>query len=292
MEKDLILHQLLLDLSENDYFRENYLFKGGTCLIKHYLSYYRFSEDIDFTWREQGVFRDKSGKEIRRQLSGFIGRLGGIFEEIAKSRDLDFRCDKSNRRYVELGGGGRTLTFKIWYKSDILHRESFIKVQVNFVEELCFKPREGKIRSLLMVAGKEAEELEFLYPELYEEYSAPVVLNLYDIREILSEKVRSILTRRGIKARDFVDIYLIIEKKGVNLGEVEEVIIRKNQFMLELYERFRNNFSEKMELLNSGEFFIGGDEKALLLSDLNEEFYGFVDEFVKFLIKIGAKIKL
>jgi len=49
IEKDLILHQLLLDLSENKFFSENFVFKGGTCLIKCYLGYFRFSEDIDFT---------------------------------------------------------------------------------------------------------------------------------------------------------------------------------------------------------------------------------------------------
>ncbi|MFQ6032897.1 MAG: nucleotidyl transferase AbiEii/AbiGii toxin family protein [Candidatus Zixiibacteriota bacterium] len=293
VEKDLLLHGLLFDLSKNKFFRKNFLFKGGTCLIKHYLGYYRFSEDIDFTWKNQEVFKEKSGKEIRRHLSGIIDELGKVFEEIAKSRGLDFKCDKANRRYVELVGGSKTLTFKIWYKSDVLDRESFTKVQVNFVEELCFNPRKGEIRSLLSSAVKDTGELEFLYPELYIEYSTPVTLNLYDIREILCEKVRSILTRRGIKARDFVDVYLIMQKEKIDLEEMEEAIIQKTRFMLELYKRFRDNFSEKMEILDSGEFFNWGDEKRLLLFDLNEEdFYRFVDEFTKFLTKIGTKIEL
>lgn len=33
VEKDILLHQLLLDLSKDEFFRENFLFKGGTCLI-------------------------------------------------------------------------------------------------------------------------------------------------------------------------------------------------------------------------------------------------------------------
>lgn len=48
IEKDLILHQMLFDLSKNKFFSENFVFKGGTCLIKCYLGYFRFSEDIDF----------------------------------------------------------------------------------------------------------------------------------------------------------------------------------------------------------------------------------------------------
>jgi predicted nucleotidyltransferase component of viral defense system len=37
IEKDLILHQVLFDLSKTPLFRENFAFKGGTCLAKCYL---------------------------------------------------------------------------------------------------------------------------------------------------------------------------------------------------------------------------------------------------------------
>jgi len=49
IEKDVILHQMLLDLSSDKFFSENFAFKGKTCLIKCYYGYKRFSEDIDFT---------------------------------------------------------------------------------------------------------------------------------------------------------------------------------------------------------------------------------------------------
>jgi predicted nucleotidyltransferase component of viral defense system len=56
IEKDLILHHVLFDLSKNTFFHDNFAFKGGTCLAKCYLDYFRFSEDIDFTWKNQSVF--------------------------------------------------------------------------------------------------------------------------------------------------------------------------------------------------------------------------------------------
>lgn len=37
IEKDLLLHRLLHRLSRQPEFKENYLFKGGTCLIKGHL---------------------------------------------------------------------------------------------------------------------------------------------------------------------------------------------------------------------------------------------------------------
>jgi len=60
LEKDLILHQILLDLSKNRFFSKNFVFKGGTCLIKCYLGYFRFSEDVDFTWENQKVVESNS----------------------------------------------------------------------------------------------------------------------------------------------------------------------------------------------------------------------------------------
>jgi len=59
IEKDFILHQILTNLSEDKFFAGNFLFKGGTCLTKSYLGYFRFSEDIDFTWKDQKKFDDK-----------------------------------------------------------------------------------------------------------------------------------------------------------------------------------------------------------------------------------------
>ena len=38
IEKDLILHQILTGLSQDNFFAENFLFKGGTRLIKCYVS--------------------------------------------------------------------------------------------------------------------------------------------------------------------------------------------------------------------------------------------------------------
>lgn len=289
IEKDLILHQALLDLSKNRFFHENFLFKGGTCLIKCYLGYFRFSEDIDFTWRDQEQFEGMSQKDIRRYLSSVIDETGAVFEAIARKRGLDFRCIKSSREYVELGGGNKTTTFKIWYDSEFLNRRSFFKVQINFVEELHFPQVKSKSRSLLV---KPVEELKILFPEEYREYSKQIQFDTYDIREIMCEKIRSILTRRGVKARDFVDVYLMSRKFGIGLEELKRDIVGKIRFMFDLYEKYRDNFNEKKRLLKTKEIFAWGKEKDLLLADLDEkEFYSFLSDFAIFLQKIVEEVE-
>jgi len=112
LEKDLIIHQLLYDLSFDRFVTGNLLFKGGSCLIKHYLGYFRFSEDIDFTWRTQGIFQDRSRSQIRHRLSKTISEIGAVLQGISGKRQLDFNCDKGNRHYVEVGGGGESAHLK------------------------------------------------------------------------------------------------------------------------------------------------------------------------------------
>lgn len=287
VEKDIILHLILTDLSKNKFFSENFIFKGGTCLIKYYLGYFRFSEDIDFTWKNQKIFEGKSQSNIRDYLSKIINNLGSIFEEISVKRGLDFKCEKNNINYIEFGGGNKICTFKIWYQSDILKTITFIKIQINFVEKLCFTIQKAELVSLL---SNEQEELEFLFPE-YKEYLQKIIFYVYDIHEILSEKVRSILTRKGFKMRDFLDIYLICKKFNIRLEEVHKSIISKTKFILGLYEKYRNNLENKKNLIASIETFKWGEERGLLLQDIDEkEFYKFLKYLITFLNKILDKL--
>ena len=267
IEKDFILHQILTNLSEDKFFAGNFLFKGGTCLTKSYLGYYRFSEDIDFTWKDQKKFEEKSQKRVRKHLSELVGQTGRVFEEIAAKRGLDFKRVKSNRDYVELGGSNKTCTFKIWYQSDILKRRTFLKVQINFVEKILFTPKSGELESLLK--GKH-EKLEALFTE-YKEYAAVIPFETYDIQEIFCEKVRALLTREGTKARDFLDVYFISKKFGIRPENMTKYVADKLTFALKLYSKYKTNMKEKIPLLNSGKLFAWGTEKDLLLTEIYEK---------------------
>ena len=282
IEKDIRLHNILIGLSKDEFFYDNFLFKGGTCLIKSYLGYFRFSEDIDFTWQKQRTFDGMSQKKIRKYLSDIIDRTGKIFEELGEAQGFEFVHDKSDNRYVELGGSNKTATFKLWYESEILGHPMFTKVQFNFVELLTYPEVGNKLHSLLPV--RPSDELEKYFPDEYDSYSKAIKFKTYDIREILCEKVRSILTRRGTKARDFIDVYLITEKFSEEVSDYKFQIIEKTRFTLEMYEKYRSNLKRKMELIESRKIFEWGKEKELLLKDINEMDFGiFVEKLTDFL---------
>ena len=132
IEKDILLHSILSDLIKNREFKENIAFKGGTCLTKCYLGYYRFSEDIDFTYFKTKDFEGKSESQIRKIISEKTNTISEQISKIAEKLELDFKPEKNNRRYFEFGGGNKFTTFKLWYKSSISEIESFIKIQISF----------------------------------------------------------------------------------------------------------------------------------------------------------------
>src|SRR3989344_796744 len=210
IEKDILLQMLLNELVKNKDFKDNFAFKGETCLIKNYFGYFRFSEDLDFTYLNQKEFNGISEKKLREIISKKIDGIGELIEPIAKQLNLDFKIEKENRKYFEFGGSNAFVTLKIWYHSVVLNKPSFIKIQVNFIENLSYPVKE--MPAIFILGNKDKKEIETLFPN-YSYLTEPVNIKVYDVREILIEKVRAILTRRGIKARDFVDVFLIVKKE-------------------------------------------------------------------------------
>jgi len=287
LEKDVLLHKLLFYLSKEKYFYENYLFKGGTSLIKGLISYYRFSEDADFTWINQNIFVNKSQKEIKKMLSKKINEIGFLIEKICSEINLDFKLDKSNKKYVEIGGSNKMVTFKIWYYSNFLKINSFIKLQINFVEKIIFPKKELILNSLLK---KENIELKKLFPKEYEIYCSKIKIKSYDIKEIACEKLRALLTRRGIKYRDVIDLYFIFKKFNIHPKELIKETELKTKFSLSYYEKYRINFKQKSKLeLNE---IIPENEEGLLLKQINKkELYKFTKEVQEVLKKLRKEIK-
>jgi predicted nucleotidyltransferase component of viral defense system len=283
IEKDIIIHEILTDLSKTDFFTKNYFFKGGTCLIKSYLGYYRFSEDMDFTWKDQQIFKNKSQGQTRDYLSNIIDETGKLLEEIALKRNLDFQCKKGNRDYVELGGSNKRCTFKIFHDSEVTKKRSFIKFQINYVEKICFPSQKQPLFSLMK--GKD-EKLRLLFSE-HDDYFESIDFEVYDKNEILCEKIRAILTRQATKARDFLDVYLLCKKYTIDISKLEKEISEKLTLALEMYERYEECIKQKAIEIESGNLFEWGDEQNLLLEKINEDdFYAFNKKLVKFLNKI------
>lgn len=280
LEKDVILHRILVRLMKTN-FKKEYAFKGGTCLTKCHLGYYRFSEDMDFTYIHQKELVDKGTKQLRKIFSKKIDEVIALLVKIADELNLDFKAEKDNTNYLMYGGTNKFVTFKMRYKNQD-GADDYIKIQINYFEIIINKPIKTKANSLYSSINK--GELQLLFPE-YVDIQENVELQAYPLEEIFLEKIRAILTRRGTKSRDYIDVYLLIKKLNLDYTKFESDVIKKTEFML-VYDKYLENLSvikpEKLVL---------GDEENLLLETLDKDFKDFLPKFFKYLVKLEEKLR-
>jgi len=105
VEKDIMLHRILKEFCSSP-ISAGYLFKGGSCLVKCYFGYYRFSVDLDFTWRGQEAWKGLGEKGLRRKLSAEIKSLASLLAKISGELNLEFRAEPVEKKFIEFGGGG------------------------------------------------------------------------------------------------------------------------------------------------------------------------------------------
>jgi len=276
IEKDLYLTLILKELQPAR-FHKNLVFKGGTCLAKAYLNYHRFSEDLDFTWKDQQIFAGKGTNQIRGICSGLINEIGDALVEISNKYGFDFKFEKHNREYVQLGGSNKLVTFLVWFDS-IYDTRSMVKVQINFPEDLEFPVAEKELMPLIQKFPKNEE----IYFEDFLGFYKDMNYQVYDIREISCEKIRTMLTRRTTKVRDLLDIYLIYKKFGIDFYRLKDKWIKKTIYAINTYEKYRENFMKRKKLTKE-EMALDEIEYLSLIDIDKKEFENFTDNFLDML---------
>ena len=280
IERDILLHRILKEVCSYPHFTESYLFKGGSCLAKCYFGYYRFSIDLDFTWRNQKVW-EVGEKELRRTLLAEIKALGQLLEGTAKKVGLEFVNKPKNGRYFEFGGGGRMTTFKLWKGQEL------VKIQVSFVEELLFPEKRVMVRTLL--DGAAISKGEEVYFEEYLNFYKPFEIIAYDEREILCEKVRAILTRRAQKLRDFYDI-LMLEAHDIRLEQLKDEAVRKVRASL-YYRKYRDNLKANKKVMDYAKDILEDPfERGLFVASPPRDFEKFLTKFLGSLKDVANQI--
>lgn len=188
------LRQLNLGQAEKDYIitlvlflvsKYNYLvFKGGTALAKAY-NLDRFSEDMDFTVTEDNLDINAAMSDTKKELEQF-----GIRSELKEVETV------SNSKKYHLKAEGPlyigTLTSKCKVVFDFSFREKLL------------------LESNLKKINHQLNEIP-----LFE-------IRAMDLREIMAEKVRAVLTRN--KARDLYDLMFLI---NIGVSATKDMLNRK-----------------------------------------------------------------
>jgi predicted nucleotidyltransferase component of viral defense system len=199
IEKDFYLTKFLIALSDNKI--TNLVFKGGTCLNKCYLGFYRLSEDLDFIFNES--VSDLTNRQLKIKTEDIRTKLNLLLEKkgFSISNDLGKGWKKitQNHRIINLVIFAR-------YRSIISDKFENIKIDVSFRNKLYLKTKYKIIKHLF-------------YDKLNNpllEYSKKI--ECIDICENLAEKYRALVTRHNIAIRDIYDIGYIINNKKIELN--------------------------------------------------------------------------
>ncbi len=102
------------------------------------------------------------------------------------------------------------------------------------------------------------------------------------------EKCRAILTRRGVKHRDLIDVAMLEEKVGLHVIDHTNDIIKKTVPMLK-YRRYADNLKNRQSILSSS---VPLNEQAMLITpltpEIEERMHSIYEEIYRISIDIQA----
>ncbi|MBS3086311.1 nucleotidyl transferase AbiEii/AbiGii toxin family protein [Candidatus Pacearchaeota archaeon] len=279
IEKDFYLNILLSKLNFG-----GYVFKGGTCLAKAYLDYFRFSEDLDFTFADQKLWQGKPTKSIKKICKEKINAFGEQLEKIG----LEFKFDKTDIKYVQIGSSNKLVTFKVHYISVLTGNPSFIKVQINFLEKIIFGTQTKEL--LPLIKPNQFTKEDQIYFKEFLDFYKPIKTKVYDIKEIVTEKTRSLLTRKAIKSRDAIDLLFIYQKFNIKPQDFLKETKEKLLFSITTYSKYKDNLlltKEKLQALK----FQYSEVRQLVMKPFNKEnFDAYIKELKPLLIELAEEI--
>lgn len=95
VEKDYLIGWLLAGIRQHSALNSSWVFKGGTCLKKCYFETYRFSEDLDFTLRDNASLDIEFLKRTFSEIAAWVYEMTGMelpSEKIAFEHHKEGSC--------------------------------------------------------------------------------------------------------------------------------------------------------------------------------------------------------
>lgn len=184
IEKDYVISWVICAIANNRFLKANLVFKGGTVLKKVYFPDYRFSEDLDFTYR--GLNFDSEAIK-----AAFDELIEWVYDESRISLSI------RNETLHETGN----FNFYIAYTGPLggAGSRKDIKVDISSDELIYNLPEEKRIIHT--------------YSDLEEGYN----IFCYSLGEVIAEKMRSIMQRTA--PRDIYDLWYLFEVEGQNIED-------------------------------------------------------------------------
>ncbi len=193
LEKDYYLSLLLSGIGS---LSDDLIFKGGTCLNKVYYSYYRLSEDLDFSMK----LPEQATRTVRRN----------VIQPVKDKILLFARNYGMNIEGAERAGNdeSKQYIYYVDYESVVLEKKQSIKLEIG----LRFNP--------MLPPVKQKVSHKFLHPFTKEPLFDGGSVNCLALKEMVAEKMRAAASRLTIAPRDFYDLGFLL-KAGFNFRDKE-----------------------------------------------------------------------
>lgn len=167
------------------------VFRGGACLSKVHVDFYRLSEDLDFIIP---VTEDTTRTQRRAEMEPvkrIFERLPTVVPGVAISEA--FEGHNESRQYIGYLG----------YRSAVIEKQEKIKVEVGVREPLFSSSESRTARTIVL---NPFTGLPFL---------PTFSVRAMALREAYAEKLRAAMTRREPAIRDFFDLFYAIRELGL-----------------------------------------------------------------------------
>jgi predicted nucleotidyltransferase component of viral defense system len=185
--------------------RTSLVFKGGTCLSKVYVNFYRLSEDLDFVIpvaADISMAQRRAGmvpvKEIFDNAPNVISGME-ISETLAGHNN--------SRQYIGCFS----------YKSVLVEKVEKIKVEIGLREPMILPPETREARTIAINPFTNLP----LVPSFAVSAMAP--------HEMYAEKFRAAMTRREPAIRDFFDLFYAVHEGGLNIHDPDFLSLVKKK---------------------------------------------------------------
>lgn len=204
VQKDYVIGWLLRTISSHSELSK-WIFKGGTCLKKCYFETYRFSEDLDFT----------IPKELEIDKANIQSYLDEVATDIESKSGLTFPRNEWKIEEYRNKRGNVSFQVKIPYDGPIKQSpKSLQRVKFDLTQDE------------LITDESVMRDLHHPYTDRLE--PAPQ-LRCYSINEILAEKTRALVERKG-RARDVYDVVNISRNFRPNVDAYLTAKLTKAKF--------------------------------------------------------------
>jgi len=217
LERDYCLSWFLVGVSETP-LTKFLAFKGGTAIKKCYIPDYRFSEDLDFTLREDVAFN-----VIQEEL-------GRVFEYVRRVSGIKLQISRYDRHSHE-----NCHTFFLGYDGPLPGTAvKEVKVDITIGERIVFP-------IALQPILKAYDE----YTDLHDNAK----IGVYSVDEIVTEKIVALLDPVRNEPRDLYDLWHLTTNGLANPADLIEAANLKMNFRGKEMSDSKENFIRKEAML-------------------------------------------